>query len=178
MLVRNREEALEALADVLEYPSPRTPAIARSAAAHFPGGEVLGALADWVEADPHRAEERYSTLFDMDPKCTLSVGFHLFGEEYNRGVLLSQLRMELHKVGLLGVGELPDHLATLLRLLARLETDEDQRLLVEHLLQPGLEKMREALADANDPYPALVSAVDALITSSTARDPSDARTHS
>ncbi len=153
-------ERLDLLAAVLEYPSAETPVAARRLAGSFPSlAAHLERLARFVESDPTGAEERYTRLFDLMPKASLHVGYHLFGEDYARGRLLAELRREMHARGLHEALELPDYLPNLLRLLGRVEDEEDRWLLLTGLLRPGLEKITEALARERDPYSLLLRAL-------------------
>lgn len=148
------------LAICLEYPSEQT-ASAAERAAEAPGisggmRETLARLADWVVHHPNDAEELYTRIFDMNPVCTLHVGYHLFGEDYQRGALLAMLRSELRAAHIDEKNDLPDFLPTLLRLLGRLEDPEDRSLLVNSLLLPALEKMNHALERGTDPFSSLL----------------------
>src|SRR5262249_35690032 len=40
-------------------------------------------------------EELYTRTFDLNPVCSLEVGWHLFGENYSRGEFLVRMRQEL-----------------------------------------------------------------------------------
>jgi nitrate reductase molybdenum cofactor assembly chaperone NarJ/NarW len=153
---------LDALAFLLEYPSADSAAEARRAADRASHREpavagILERLADFIEGDPRRAEERYTRLFDLSPACPLYAGYHLFGEDYSRGALLAGLQGELRRVDVDPGTELPDYLPTLLRLLGRLEDADERDLLVTSLILPSLEKMISGLAQAEDePYADLV----------------------
>src|SRR5450759_3107097 len=37
-------------------------------------------------------QELYTRTFDLSPVCALDIGYHLFGENYKRGVFLANLR--------------------------------------------------------------------------------------
>lgn len=157
-------DVLDEIAGCLEYPEPATAERARLAAGalasfHPAISSALWHLAVHLEQARHgEAEERYTTLFDVSPVCTLHVGYHLFGESYARGELLAGLAGELRPAGLSSDGDLPDFVPVLLRLLGRLGA-EDARLLREGALVPGLRKMAEAVAEASDPWSRLVCAL-------------------
>lgn len=149
---------LDLLADCLEYPGPDTAARARQAAAgvasFHPGlASPLWGLAVFLERAPlGEPEERYTALFDMNPVCTLHVGYHLFGDTYPRGEFLAGLGAELRRAGVSTNGDLPDFLPTVLRLLDRLHDAEDRRALQEAALLPALDRMRAALAESKDSW--------------------------
>lgn len=147
-------ETLELLAVAMEYPEEGTLESVREAARRVEGeapelAAALGALADLLESAPAgEAEERYTVLFDLSPVCTLHVGYHLFGETYQRGAFLAGMAGELRIAGLEPKGgELADHVSSVLRLLAR-ANDEDRATLVDLALLPALTRMSVALGDA------------------------------
>ena len=169
---------LDLLVDCLEYPETATASRAREAASALASSEpaLAGALWDlavFLERAPAgEPEERYTALFDMNPVCTLHVGYHVFGDTYPRGEFLAAMSAELRHAGVSTNGELPDFLPTLLRLLGRLEEPESSRALRQHALLPALQRMGEALAESKDPWSrllhtlpeALAEAGDALDT--------------
>jgi len=162
---------LDGVAACLEYPDTGTAGQARRAAdlaasEHAALARSLWHLAVYLETAPcGEAEERYTRLFDMSPVCTLHVGYHLFGDTYQRGAFLSGLGAELRRAGLADAvrGDLPDFLPTLLRLVPRLSDGESQQVLIEVALAPALERMREALREAEAPWRAVIEALPALL---------------
>lgn len=160
---------LETLVDCLEYPVPATASHARQAAAALATlhPEVTCALWDLAvfleQAAPGEPEERYTTLFDMNPVCTLHVGYHVFGDTYPRGEFLAALGAELRQAGVSTNGDLPDFLPTVLRLLARLGEPEDRRALRQHALLPALQRMGASLAASQDPWSRLLRALPAAL---------------
>ena len=58
-------------------------------------------------------QELYAATFDLDPTCSLEVGWHLFGENYERGEFLVRMREQLRRSGIPETTELPDHLTHL-----------------------------------------------------------------
>ena len=89
-------------------------------------------------------EEAFTQSFDFDPDTALEVGWQLYGEDYERGMFLVQVRQKLTKVGLEENGELPDHLTHLLPLLERLEFEDASKLCASALL-PAINQVRVAL---------------------------------
>ena len=172
-------EVFDAVAVGLEYPYPGSAEKTRAAAdtvRRFEGGpakeatvQALENLAVWVEqAVPGEPEERYSRLFDLSPVCTLNLGYHLFGESYERGALLAGLTSELAAVGLTAGDEIPDHLTVLLRLLGRL-SPEDARILLNEALLPGLAQVLTKLAQSTDPWSEVIRALTQLLAQDAAR---------
>ncbi|MEW5983164.1 MAG: nitrate reductase molybdenum cofactor assembly chaperone [Acidobacteriota bacterium] len=107
-------------------------------------------------------QELYTRTFDLNPLCALEVGWHLYGEDYQRGAFLVRMRKALRDHGIPEDGELPDHLASMLRLAARLEPDETARLTV-HALLPALDKMLGSIEKAESPFLPLVTAIRHLL---------------
>lgn len=153
----------------LAYPGPSSALRALEAAAEMDPVEpdmaaAFGRLANWLSrALPGAAEERYSGLFDLSPVCTLHLGYHLFGEGYQRGALLAGLTAEMRRAGVPAEGDLPDFLPALLRLLAALPPGEDRETLVDALLLPALARMTEALKDVDSPWTEILRALPALL---------------
>jgi nitrate reductase delta subunit len=110
-----------------------------------------------------KLQELYTQTFDLNPVCTLDIGYHVFGENYKRGELLAKLR-EIEAPYELGqASQLPDHLPVLLRLLTKLEDEEQRLALIGEILIPALAKMIEALSQAENPYRDLIEVIsDAL----------------
>lgn len=99
----------------------------------------------------HDRQELFIQTFDLNPVCALEMGWHLFGENYDRGLLLVKMRQQLRMYGLDETTELPDHLTNGLRLLARMER-ENGAYFAEAVVLPALEKMLEAIRGKNNPY--------------------------
>ena len=86
-------------------------------------------------------QELYTRTFDLNPMCTLEVGWQLYGEEYQRGEFLVKMRQQLRDYEIQECGELPDHMTHALALLAKLEPDEAAEFAGGYVL-PALDKMR------------------------------------
>ena len=91
----------EGLAALLRYPASQHRAQAASlgalAASEVP--EIAALIDDYLREtaalDTAGLEELYTVSFDLSPVVTLEVGWHLFGEQYERGAFLARLRGEL-----------------------------------------------------------------------------------
>ena len=106
-----------------------------------------------------KLQELYTQTFDLNPVCTLDIGYHVFGENYKRGELLAKLRETEEPYELGQANQLPDHLPVLLRLLTKLD-DQDLRLaLIVEILIPALAKMLEALSQTDNPYRDLIEVI-------------------
>lgn len=106
-----------------------------------------------------KLQELYTQTFDLNPVCTLDIGYHLFGENYKRGELLAKLRETEAQYELVQANQLPDHLPVLLRLLTKLDDRELRLALIGELLIPALGKMLEALGQTDNPYRDLIEAI-------------------
>jgi len=103
-------------------------------------------------------QELFTRTFDLNPVCALEAGWHLYGEDYERGAFLVEMRRQLRAHGIAEGGELPDHLALLLALVARLGSDDADALVARALL-PAVEKMLPSLESGGSPFLPLVNAI-------------------
>jgi len=86
-------------------------------------------------------QELFTRSFDVQAITTLDAGYVLFGEDYKRGKLLSNLNREHAKAHNDCGMELADHLPNLLRLIAKSNDAELIRELAGEILAPALQKM-------------------------------------
>lgn len=124
------------------------------------GASAFGAFLEQHEL--WEAEETYTRTFDVNPACALEVGWHLFGEEYARGMFLVRMRENLRKYNLPENAELPDHLTHVLEILAAMPEDEASRFARACVL-PAVEKMSEALDGKETPYVPVVHCLAAVL---------------
>ncbi len=155
---------LPMLAQLLTYPGtgyPRSLDRCRGEAGPGdPGSAVrLRAFAGALEGQSVEAlQELFTRTFDFDPKCTLDVGWHLFGESYERGDFLVRMRDELRRHGVDEGNELPDHLPHLLDLLAR-ATPALSAELARCFVVPAVEKIRAGLDGQDNPFEHVLAVV-------------------
>jgi nitrate reductase delta subunit len=109
-----------------------------------------------------RLQELFTGTFDLNPKCTLDIGWHLFGEQYERGAFLVEIRDALREVDVAESVELPDHLTHVLALVGRLDAGRATDL-TTRAVAPALEKILSALGDGDSPFKHLVHAAAALV---------------
>jgi nitrate reductase molybdenum cofactor assembly chaperone NarJ/NarW len=107
-------------------------------------------------------EEAFTGTFDVSPTCALEVGWHLFGEEYARGLFLVRMREELRKYQLAESAELPDHITHVLALIGAMPDDEAKRFVTACVL-PAAKKMHLALDDKDSPYRHVVSCLALIL---------------
>jgi len=137
------------IAALLRYPDERTPALAGSLAdaamaTGHPCQEHLEAFALVARSlELRELQELYTRGFDLNPDCSLDLGWHLFGETYQRGQFMAMMRHHLKHHGIDEGGNLPDHLPSLLDLGMKLER-QDAMDLVDDCILPALEKILPA----------------------------------
>ncbi len=109
-------------------------------------------------------QELFTVTFDLNPVCSLELGWHLFGENYDRGLLLVKMRALLREHWIAESGELPDHLSYALRLIARMEPQERHDFAVAIVL-PALGKMLDAFRGKQNPYEKVLTAIKSELRS-------------
>lgn len=156
--------AYETMAALLNYPGVEYSASLSRLFSVLPE-ECSGHAADCATAvgalSLTAQQELFTQTFDLNPICSLELGWHLFGENYERGLLLVRLREELRGAGIPENGELPDHLTYALRLLPTMEHDRAEDF-VASIILPSLVKMIQAIRGKNNPYDQLLHALAVL----------------
>ncbi len=149
-------DGLAALAPLFDYPDEAYAARARSCAASL-GVPALQTFADRVAPLPvARLQESFIETFDLNPAAALEIGWHIFGEQYERGDLLVDLRRRLRDANIPETTELPDHLVHVLPLVARMDSAE-RVAFVSRYLAPALGKIARAVPEGS-PFADLVRA--------------------
>lgn len=134
---------LEQIAPLFRYPDAEYAARAAASAAALKL-DALVAFAGIVVAMPRpHLQECYVDAFDLDPACAPELGWHLFGERYERGEWLASLRRDLRRLAIDEAGELPDHVTNVLMLLARDEPSRAADLAL--LVAPAFDALHAAL---------------------------------
>lgn len=123
----------------------------------------LQRYADGVaDMDIGEREELYTRSFDINPTAALELGWHLYGEQYERGAFLVTMREQLRRHGIPEGGELPDHMTSVLRLLGRLDA-HGRSAMYEQSVRRGLTVLRERWDDGDNPYTHCLDALVALL---------------
>lgn len=117
--------------------------------------ETLGQIREMSLFD---VQALYTSTFDLDPVCSLEVGWHLFGENYERGEFLVKMRGELRRLGLPESTELPDHLSHVLAAFGKMQSDEAECFAATCLF-PALNKMRAGMGTKPSPFSGVLCAV-------------------
>lgn len=148
----------ELFADILDYPGPRLAASTENCAGRLarklPKAEEL--LRNFQKSHAgvslSQLQEAYTSIFDMQPECTLNLGYQLLGDDWRRSVFLFKLK-ELYQAHNFDIGcELPDHLCVLLRFLATRPEDREVSELLDDGLIPVLSRLASSLQLGETPY--------------------------
>ena len=155
-------------ADLLEYPTPALARQAQEAAAGTgmaPAAALLHEFRSFVEqASPAHLEELYTGAFDLQAVCYPYAGYHLFGDSYKRGMFMAQLNAGYRENGFSAGNELPDHVAVILRFLAKDPGDEFGQVLLHEGLIPAVDTMARAFDDQSDnPYAGVLRALQLVL---------------
>ena len=114
--------------------------------------------------------ELYTRTFDVMPVCIPYVSVHLFGEEsFHRARLMAGMRGTLHHAGCTSEGELPDHIAVILKAAPKMKPEELADL-VEYALRGAVHAMTVALEGTTNPYELVLKAVQSVVGAATERD--------
>jgi nitrate reductase molybdenum cofactor assembly chaperone NarJ/NarW len=155
-----------ALADAFAYPSPGLrPALAANILT-LPPGPVQEDYMAFVQKLSRLSlgewEELYTTTFDLNPLVAPYLGYHAWGESYRRGPFLGRMNRALQEAGVETMGELPDHIAPVLRYLAATPAPLPELL---EVLNPAVDRMVSTLqkAEPGNPYVDLMQAVQTYL---------------
>ena len=108
-------------------------------------------------------EELHTRTLDLSPQFVPYVGHIVFGESYRRGAFMADLNREMAELGIDLEGELPDHLAPILRYLEK--APEPNGELVEVLPEAVNGMIKELKkADPKNPYRHVLAATKAHIS--------------
>lgn len=164
MLDAKLQKTLKGLARLLSYPDQRTIDVAELLYVILQdqvpkAATEIAEFGAWLEQhQPYEVEEAFTRTFDVNPACALEVGWHLFGEEYARGMFLVRMREELRKHDIPETTELPDHITHVLAIVAAMPSKEADRF-VRACVLPAVEKMRNALSGQDTPYALPISSL-------------------
>jgi nitrate reductase molybdenum cofactor assembly chaperone NarJ/NarW len=167
--MERKDSTLEALASCIEYPSgDLLPHVERTVSVLKRQDREAGRLLDrfrtfLASVSLESAEEMHAQIFDLEPGCCLYVGYHLFGDSHRRGIFMAHLAEWYESTAFSVLGELPDHLAVLLRFLARVGEGAEKSELVEYCLLPALATISRGLNGKKSPYEDLVAAIRMLV---------------
>ena len=156
-------------AEILEYPTPSLYACFEECLSILLSAksEAAGRMRDFqshlVRAPLTRMQEMYTRTFDLQPACYPYLGYHLFGEDYRRGLFMAGLMKHYRSCDFSPGKELPDHIAVILRFLAQYPGCEGNDELVRECLVPALESMLSGLRNKDNPYGGVLQALLAAL---------------
>lgn len=150
------------IARLFEYPDHGYRNAARQAALASASPEIAEFAGRIALFSTEELQELFIQTFDLNPDCTLDLGWHLFGENYERGEFLVRLRQLMRRHGVEESIELPDHLTLVLKLLDRMGEQEAGDLAAKCVL-PALEKMLGAIQGKGCPFEGLLKGLAKLI---------------
>ena len=151
----------QVIADGYRYPAPDSLPSLAAAIESSTTGVVKRHLTRFVDEVGRLPlgewEELHTSTLDLSPQFVPYVGHVVWGENYRRGEFMADLNRSMHDAGIELDGELPDHIAPVLRYLA--VADEPLPDLVE-VLSGAVATMAQTLhkADAKNPYRHLLAA--------------------
>lgn len=149
-------------AKLLTYPSEEYGELVTELACQSQGNHLLSFAEETSNLSREEFEELYTRTFDINPLSSLEVGWHLYGETYERGSFLVKMRQSLKALGIQESTELPDHLSHVLCALEKLEPVEANELAVKYVA-PALGKMLEGFKDKQNPYEHILLALQGVI---------------
>ncbi len=139
------------LARLFEYPDTSYVRYCREAGLHEFAAEMEKLTTSGIQ-------EAFIATFDWNPATALDLGWHLYGEQYERGEFLVRMRVELRRYGVAESTELPDHMTHTLKLLARMDDGAAEKFARE-FTAPAVAKLLAAVQQKQTPFAAIVAAV-------------------
>jgi nitrate reductase delta subunit len=139
------------LARLFEYPGESYVRYCRDAGLHDFADEM-------AKLSTSEIQEAFIATFDWNPATALDLGWHLYGEQYERGEFLVRMRVELRRYGIAESTELPDHLTHTLQLLGRMDDGAAEKFARE-FTAPAVAKLLAAVQQKKSPFVAIVAAV-------------------
>ncbi len=157
---------LMVVADGFSYPGPDSLKHLSAEVETLGAGPVRTAMVRFVGAldgvELGEWEELHTRTLDLSPLFVPYVGHVAWGENYRRGAFMADLQRAMFGAGVDKGGELPDHIAPILRLVAAAGEVPDD--LIE-VLPSAVAAMQDDLkkADSSNPYRHLLAAVGAAV---------------
>lgn len=146
-------------AKLLAYPSADYADLVLDLAAHSSDKDISIFAAETSALSREEFEELYTRTFDINPISSLEIGWHLYGETYERGSFLVKMRQLLKSLEIPESTELPDHLSHVLLALDTLGESNEADELANQYVAPALAKILEGFKEKNNPYEHLLLAL-------------------
>ena len=140
----------------LQYPTEDAVGVLESSVAALPQGGASREMKRFMNAiggmPISELEELYTVTFDLSPVVVPYVGHLAYGDSYERGTFMADLRGAMREADIDPGSELPDHLDPILRYLAATDEPIDS---LEPVLVPAITKMEKTLKKSNSKNPYL-----------------------
>lgn len=173
--MRIPETVFDDFAVLLSYPAPGIEQALVRVLMHFSEAdmrvhlpEAHRALREFTSAagalPTTELEELYTRTFDINPSASLEIGWHLYGEQYERGSFLVLMRQQLREYGVEEGSELPDHLTHVLRVLGRMDDSTREAMLDSSLLR-AFDIMLGKWGEEDNPYKRCLDALCSILRS-------------
>ncbi len=159
------------LAEMFSYPSPKMKDKIESWKKIISGydAEILTKLEPFISHITGKTlavrQEYFISTFDVQPLCTLDIGYVLFGEDYRRGDFLVNMKKEHIKAGNDCGSELPDHLPNILSLIPRISDADLAEELIYSLMIPALHEMIFRFKNGDNLYKGLLEILVTIMES-------------
>ncbi|MBT3478307.1 MAG: hypothetical protein HOA15_03635 [Candidatus Marinimicrobia bacterium] len=148
------------LIPMLSYPNVDTISAVKRMENH--GSKSLKTYLDFIaDTSLSDLQEKFTQTFDMSPTTSLDLGWHLYGEAYERGAFMLKIRELLRMQGIEETSELPDHLTHVLAAMDGLD-EKNCGKFVQKYVQPALEKIMDGFKDSDNPFQHAILYVDEL----------------
>ena len=126
---------------------------------------MIEEFAKYVQASTiENLQEIYTQTFEFNPDRALEVGWHLFGERYERGTFIVKMRQTLRKLDLPESTELPDHLTHVLAALDRMDNEEANEF-VKMFVMPAILKIIAGFKDPDNKYTMVLNGIRCELSS-------------
>lgn len=158
------QKVYDSLSRLLDYPSAgfceaAEEWVAQVAAECPAAGEVLKPFVTYLaEHSAEHMEELYCLTFDNSQTAALELGWHVYGETYDRGKFLVAMRELLREQEVPEKSELPDHLSLVLQAISRCDLEPALKLSAE-VIKPAVRKILVSLSADQNPYEPVLDAV-------------------
>lgn len=159
------------IADILEYPDDALAGKAFKCAELLSGDYPAAAkkLNKFVDSTKGESlghlEEVYTATFDINPMCSLDVGYQLFGENFKRSKFMVKLKQSYKEHDFDSGNGLPDYLPTMLRFLSGIDDEQIETSLLKDCIVPALSKMEGNFDKKKNYFRLTISAVQVLFES-------------
>lgn len=167
---RPRSEIYDCLSDLLAYPAEaineRSARCVRLLTeSDSPALPSMKKFSEYVEGSGvDQLQELYTRTFEINPVTALEVGWHIYGERYERGEFLVKMRQMLRDLDLEESSELPDHLTQTLKALGRLGND-DAKIFAGRYILPAIDKMISGFEGKESAYANVIKGIRCELTS-------------